>query len=505
MDLNSLYNKPLTGETQTGLNADTLQHLKTLWHNHTQHPHPLHLEQKLEPQTRATPALTLISQKLANLANTPGARLIISVPPQEGKSTLAARTFPIWLLKRNPNTRIVIASAGQELAIGHGSYIKDTITNHPDLGINIRYGSSSKADWQLAHPWRGGVFSAGIGSSLTGHAADIVIIDDPVKDREQAESKTYRDRAYKWFTDVALTRLGSGAPVVVIMTRWHQDDLAGRLLAGPDKHRWQCINIPAQAEKNDILGRPPGEYLHSARGRTNEEWQQIRTAVGSQTWAALYQGRPSPAEGGIIHRDWWRYYTHPQWEVRGNGIHHAINMDTVLISGDLAFKDTAGSDYVALGVWARRGAQAYLLDLIRERLDFTETAKALIRLSAKWPQAALKLIEDKANGPAVMAFLRKKLPGLVPENPQKGKTERVNAVAPFIEAGNVFIPSPELCPWVGDFVEEFAIFPNGLHDDQVDMSSQAINRLLLQTFLTEQILEDSTLVDSMWDPVISLY
>jgi len=155
--------------------------------------------------------------------------------------------------------------------------------------------------------------------------------------------------------------------------------------------------------------------------------------------------------------------------------------DEVLISADMTFKDTKGSDYVAIGVWVRRGAQVFLVDQIRKRLSFTETLTAFAGLCAKWPQVAAKLVEDKANGTAVIDSLRKKIPGIIPVNPKESKYARASAVAPFIEAGNVFLPEAEIALFdVDAFVDEAAAFPRAAHDDQVDQTSQALQRLVLR-------------------------
>ena len=469
----------------------------------TRFPTPGALARAIDSTMNQTPALDLIDAELVRLLDEPGGRLIISMPPQQGKSTRVSQAFPVWALTQNPDLPIIVASYGEQLAERNGETIRNMIRWNADkLGIDVEHGSSAKKRWRLdGHT--GGVLSAGIGSGMTGFASGLTIIDDPVKDRAEAESETYRERVWGWWTDVAQTRLAPGAPVVVVLTRWHTDDLAGRLLAAPDGDRWRVLNIPAQADhdpakgETDLLGRKPGEYMISARRErdprnprspgkpmTNADWERVKVGVGSRTWNALYQGRPSPAEGGVFKRDWWREYTQPLWLVRDDGTCVTTNPgDQVIISADFAFKDTAASDYVAIGVWLRRGPNAYLLDQVHDRLDFLASMRALRGLVAKWPQAGLKLVEDKANGTAIINTLSRSIPGIVPEVPRGGKTERANAVVPFVEAGNVWLPAAEIAPWIGDFIEEHAAFPTGKHDDQVDQTSQALNRLLLSPVL----------------------
>lgn len=308
--------------------------------------------------------------------------------------------------------------------------------------------------------------------------SNCMILDDPLKGRAEADSEAYRENTWDWWTETARTRLAPNAPVVLVMTRWAQDDLAGRLIE--QDPNWRVVNIPALCDEvPDPLGRELGEYLVSARGRTPEQWQQIQREVGERAWNALYQGRPSPAEGGMFKRSWWQYDEIPVCYRKSDGTMHAQGMDVVIQSWDMTFKNTDGTDFVVGQVWGRAGATAHLLDQVRSRLDFPETCKAVQDLSAKWPQASLKLIEDKANGPAVISQLRKQIPGMVPVNPEGNKQARAAAVTPFVEAGNVCLPMPARAPWIGALIEEASAFPTGAHDDQVDALTQALARLML--------------------------
>lgn len=438
----------------------------------------------LDPKTRQTPALRLIDDALVDLLAEPDGRLIISMPPQEGKSQRTSRRFPLWALTQNPDLRIAIASYEHGVARRWGRAIRDDITQHQDaLGIRVRDDLSAQHEWQLADH-DGGVYAAGIGGALTGRPVDLLIIDDPVKDRAQADSPTYRQNTWDWWTDVGSTRLAPGAPVVLILTRWHHDDLAGRLLAAEDGHRWRVVNIPAEAGDDDPLGREPGEFMQSARGRTVEQWQRIRTQVGPRTWASLYQGQPSPASSGIFPAEWPRYTTRPYLEQPDGARRVLDNFDTVIQSWDLAFKDTDSSDYVVGQVWGRAGHQAWLLDMVRARLDFTATIQAIQDMRARWPQARAVFIEDKANGPAVITSLSTRVPGIIPVEPDGGKYARAVAIQPFTAAGNVLLPDPALLPAVVHLTEEAADFPNGQHDDTVDALTQALNRLFLDPILT---------------------
>lgn len=451
--------------------------------------------------TRQTPALQMIDDALVRLANTPNGRLVISLPPQEGKSTRVAEVFPVWALTRNPDTRIVLASYSHALARRNGRSIRNHVLTHGDmLGLRIRADVAAQHEWQLdGH--RGGIYAVGIGGSLTGRPADLMVIDDPIKDMKEADSEVFRENVWNWWTSVGSTRLAPGAPVVLILTRWHHQDLAGKLLAAEDGHLWEVLNIPAEADhdpgkgQDDPLGRKPGEFLESARQRTADDWRAIKTRVGPRVWAALYQGRPSPLEGGLFPAEWARY-SDPLWIERQDGSRWIPGHDFELVqSYDLAFKDTKSSDYVVGQVWLRMGVDAYLVDQVRARLSFTATLDAIKAMTARWPQAVAKFVEDKANGPAVINALGRTVPGLIPIEPEGSKYARAAAVSPLVHSRNVHLPTADLLPNVEELLEEARAFPNGAHDDTIDAFSQAINRLLLNPLLDDDTFTSDDLID----------
>lgn len=491
---------------------------------------PGELAQHLDRRILQTPALELIDQALVNLVDTSDGRLALSMPPQEGKSQRVSRWFPLWALLQNPDLRIAIVSYELGVARRWGRAIRDELTTHPELGLKVRDDLAAQHEWQIAtcatcwtskgdipegahRGHEGGVYSAGIGGALTGRPVDLLIIDDPVKDREQADSEVYRERAWDWWTDTGSTRLAPGAPAVIVATRWHEEDLTGKLLEAGTTGNGDVfieLNIPAQADhdpakgETDPLGRKVGEFMESARRRTKRQWEAIKRRVGSRTWASLYQGRPSPASGDIWLREWWQRYDQPHHLERADGARIITGYDDILMSWDLTFKDTKGSDFVVGQVWIRRGADAYLLDQVRGRWDFVETCRQFEAFSARWPQAVLKVVEDKANGPAVIAALKRRISGIVPEEPQGSKLARASAVAPLIEAGNVHVPVAGLAPWADDLIEEAAGFPNASHDDMVDATSQALNRLLVQPLLAGTDLEHPDFEDELDDDMAYL-
>ena len=200
--------------------------------------------------------------------------------------------------------------------------------------------------------------------------------------------------------------------------------------------------------------------------KTLEEILQLKTEVGSRAFTAMFLQNPAPDEGSIIKRGWWKYYRELP-----------AKFDEIIQSWDCAFKDLTVSDFVCGQVWGRVGANKYLIDQVLDKIDIVGTLQAIRGITAKYPKAWTKLIEDKANGPAVIQMLKNEISGLIAVNPMGGKVSRAQAVSPDIEAGNVYLPSPSIAPWVHDFVEECAVFPNGKNDDQVDAMTQAIMRL----------------------------
>jgi predicted phage terminase large subunit-like protein len=454
---------------------------------------PGDLAKLIDPATVQTPALDVVDEAVMWAYTTPGARLLISLPPQEGKSQRATKTGTLWALTQNPQLRVGIVSYSQPLAEGFGRDVRNWIASNNgdegtfDIGLRIARDYGSAKRWQLdGH--RGGIVCVGIGGGLTGRPLDALVIDDPFSDKSQADSAYYRDRVWNWWQAVGSTRLAPGAPVICILTRWHEDDIAGRFLAAEDGDRWRVINIPALADhdpnkgETDPLGRAPGEWLISARGRTVAEWEQIRIQAGSRVFNALYQGRPSPDAGNVWQRPWWRRYTSPLWSQHPTvpDAYHVGEYDEMVMSWDMAFKDTKSSDYVVGQVWARRSASVYLLDQVHKRLSFTDTVTAFRALTARWPQCTAKLVEDKANGTAIIDTLKSKIPGIVAVTPRESKYARANAVAPLLEAGNVFLPESTIALFDPEaLIDESAGFPNAAHDDQVDATSQALAHLLL--------------------------
>lgn len=432
-------------------------------------------------------------------------RLILSMPPQEGKTERVGRRGVTWFLKQFPELRIGIVSYDGDHAARISGMSREDIElfNGEDgtinLGLKLARNQRAVSRWNLIEG--GGVYAIGIGGGLTGRPLDLLLIDDPVKDIRNADSILLSGQAWNWWQTVARPRLAPWAPVILVQTRWHEADLAGRMIskqvedegAGLEHYdRWKVVNIPAQADHHpekgevDVLGRKPGEFMVSARGRTEAQWEATKNATSARFWSALYQGRPTPDVGEIWLRAWWRRYSEPLWSAQPDGTYQIPDVDRVVQSWDMSFKDKKSSDYVVGQVWAKRGASSYLVYQIHRRLSFTATLDAMRRVSFLFPQAHKKIVEDKANGTAVIDSLKKELPGIVESEPTTSKVARADAVSPFIRAGNVLLPTVavasmerELAWDVEGFIAEATSFPNIKHDDQVDSTSQ----YLAETYL----------------------
>ncbi|TCN51809.1 hypothetical protein EV641_109200 [Rhodococcus sp. SMB37] len=297
--------------------------------------HPAELAAAADPNFVITPAVDVISRAVERVIREPQRNLLVTMPPQEGKSTLCAVWAPLRALQLNPDTRVIVTAYGDSLAEDHsraargwietaGTGAVDAITGQPVedlLGLRLNPASTSVSAWQVAGG-KGGYKAVGLGSSVTGKAADLLIVDDPYKNMQEADSVAHRRKVSEWFKSVALTRLSPDASVIVIQTRWHEQDLSGEILAGeqelpPEQRTWRHINIPAISEVGitDELGRAPGVVMDSARGRTAEQFATRRRQVGERVWYALYQGNPTPAEGGLFSRAWFdthRLEQHPE-------------------------------------------------------------------------------------------------------------------------------------------------------------------------------------------------
>lgn len=287
-----------------------------------------------DPNFRSPGHVRLMQDKLEAVEKGLVKRLIISMPPRHGKSETVSRKFPAWYLGRNPDKRIIQASYSFNLAKSFARDVRTIIeTDIYRAVFSLAIDPEHRAVGDLnLFGHRGGIIAAGVGGSLTGHGAHLFLIDDPIKNSEEAESEVMREKQWDWFRSVALTRLEPNAVMIIMMTRWHQQDLVGKVLAQAKadglEHEYEVLNLPAVAEENDALGRPVGEALWSDR-YSAEHLATTKNKVGSKVWFSLYQGRPQDPETQIVKREWFRYYRELPIEFeRFGGIDTATSVKT---------------------------------------------------------------------------------------------------------------------------------------------------------------------------------
>ena len=411
-----------------------------------------------------------LAKKVQKFVETPTGNpydiLVLSCPPQHGKSLTVTETFPSWYIGKHPDKRIIIACYNDDFAGKFGRRNKGKIDEYGRQIFDVKLKKSSDRDMEVADH-DGSIITRGIMSGITGNSGDLIIIDDPIKNRQEADSQTYRERLWEEWQNSIKSRTQSGTKIIIIQTRWHEDDLSGRVIR--EEQNVEVVNISVEAEADDILGRQVGDALCPEIGKDNKWLQMFKQSYltdpnggGVRAWNALYLGRPTSAEGNMFKREWWKYYSKLPDNIQFLGI-----------SVDATFKDNDTSDFVAIQVWGKLNGDYYLIDLIKRRMDFPETLRAIRHMADKYPNKHSILIEDKANGSAIISMLKHEIGGIIPITPKESKIARASAISGIVEGGNVYLP--EYADYVGEFVEEFASFPNGAHDDMVDACTQFIN------------------------------
>lgn len=402
--------------------------------------------------------------------------LIFQAPPQHGKSELVSRRLPAYLLGKYPNLRVGLASYAADLAESMALDVRRNMRSEEHLcvfPIPVAHKNKYKVDRVgefSADGGTGSMLAVGVGGGLSGRPLDIGIIDDPVKNEKEALSPTTKEAHWNWYQSVFQARLSKKSGQIIMATSWATDDLIGRLLQEfRGDSRLTILRFPAINDP-DEPGYDPDMPLGALVPELHpiEQLREIKGVTSRYWWSALYQQRPIPAGGTIFLQDGIRYYLPKELPPK---------FDKIIASWDCAFKDLTTSDYVVGQVWGKKGANAYLLDQVRGRLSFTNTVKAVQALKAKWPRCYEVLVEDKANGPAIIDTLSKTIPGIIPIEPDGSKTARAHAVTSFFEAGNIWFPDPTLFDWVKALVDEILAFPVGANDDQVDALTQALRRL----------------------------
>lgn len=429
-------------------------------------------------------------------------RLVVTMPPQHGKSQLVAQYFLCWWLGWRPDDQIAIVCYAAAVAEKFGAWCRDHFAKWgPRLfGLSVDPKARSKKEWHVRGR-RGVVRAVGVGGQLTSHRVDLGIVDDPIKGRKQANRADHREAQKVWFRDEFLSRLSKKARWIVVQTRWHEDDLAGWVETSFED-KIAVVHLPAIAlapedlpeeERErylpDPLGRQPGEPL-CPELHPIEQLEEQRTLDnnGPNFWS-LYQGIPRPGKGGIYDPKYWRHFGPGEFFLRWDPQREAfyyfskqLRYDEVFLSVDCSYKDTDRSDKVAIGVFAIRGAQILLFEVLHKRLGLEDTCDAILAFRARYPMIGPTRVELKANGPRVINRLKGVVPGLLGFDPQGStKVERAEATRYIVRAGDFLLPPvgrhysvPQLpTSWVPLFKTELQGFPLGAEDDQVDMTTQA--------------------------------
>lgn len=401
--------------------------------------------------------------------------LVFQAPPQHGKSELVSRKLPPYIMGRFPDWRIAAASYANTLAGAMSLDVRRNLVDPAHLRLfpvpseKARY--SVNRNGEFSSPYgNGGYIGDGVGGGFTGRPADVFLIDDPIKNAQEALSPTTKEGVWNWYQTVCTTRLSENSGQIIMATSWAEDDLPGRIIShyrGDPRLtvlRFPAINLPGESGYNPLL--PEGALvpeLHSIK-----KLLETKGLFSDHWWSAIYQQSPKALGGNVFKEDGIRYYLPKDLPTK---------FDKVLCSWDCTFKDTDGTDFVVGQVWGKVGANSYLLAQVRSRMSFTKTVAAVVKLREDWPKTREVLIEDKANGPAVIDTLKASVPGIIPIEPDGSKLARAHAVTSYWEAGNVWLPHPDIAPWVKDLVSELTAFPAAANDDQVDALTQALRRL----------------------------
>lgn len=415
-------------------------------------------------------------------------RLMLFCPPRTGKTELLVR-FAAWHVGRHPDLAMLYASYGADLAWEKSGDVRAVVASEEYASIfpQVRLSPTSRSvqRWKIAGR-RGGLQAQGVGGPLTGKGGSLILVDDPVKNRQDADSPGMREATWKWYTSTLRTRLEPGGRIILVMTRWHEDDLAGRLLAkaqeDPKADQWTVVSLPALAKAQDPLGRQEGEALDPERYNA-PELLRTKASIGERDWTSLYDQMPRADDGNVFKALW----------LLGSYVDGVPAMVYECVVWDTAFEEKQASDYSA-AVWVGRGENGhlYVRPLVNERWAFPDLVRGAKDLVARWDRAE-HLVEGKASGKSLRQQLRVDGIPLI-EFPAEGdKVARAHAITRYFEAGLVHVVGdPAASPLVDALESELLAFPRGAHDDLVDALVYGIMRCV---GLIEQEAEETVVLD----------
>jgi predicted phage terminase large subunit-like protein len=423
------------------------------------------------------PHLKYVQQKVDDFTAGKIKRLMVFMPPQHGKSSVLTIRYPVYLLERNPKTRIVVASYSADLAEKFSRKIRGLVRARGIVEVSNE--RSAVDEWETLAG--GGVKAIGIGGSVTGFSADVIIIDDPVKGRMEANSKATRETAWKWFTDDILTRQQAETPIILIMTRWHEDDLAGRLLDTNQvdtEYEWHVVRLPALSEGNDPEDYPErrelGEVL-CPELHPKEQILEIQRHQGS-SFAALYQQRPAPASGEVWQKKWFTENRDDDSEIRK--VPKFPDGKKITQVWDLALETNQRNDFSAMveGCMDEEG-NIYISAMVNERMTFPEIVRRMRVENERLRYGGEICVEDKASGkPARQQLKLQGVPVIEVPAGTTDKKARANSVTHYAEGGNIyFVDQPGNLNH--ELLSQLLVFDNGRWDDLHDAFVHLLRRL----------------------------
>ena len=430
-----------------------------------------------------TPHIRYLGEEVAAVIERAGA-IVVCMPPRHAKTHTCSIWTPFWYLAQYPEDQVFFISYEANFARKWGAKVRTLVELYGDeYGLQLNPKKTAGDDWELTSG--GGMNTTGVGGGIGGKPAKLLIADDLLKNQEEANSVDQREKVWDWWESTVIQRIEPDTSIICIGTRYHEDDLIGRLLqhsASNDGHHFDNITLRAKAEVDDPLGRNIGEGLwtdHPHRGGTwGQEFYDSREAtVSPYVWSSVYQQRPSPPGGNIVDPDWWRFYRPSELPT---------SFDQELQTWDLSLDSLKKSDsYHCGGVLSRKGALVFVRDAFHEHCDINKVIATIIGWNRIYPGAKTKLVERSLGGPVLVQSLNARVSGMVawpPKGRQKESKEAcLDACVPDIRSGNVLLPlrpdgtKPK---WVEELIEELRTFPRAPHDDYVDMLAQGLNFLL---------------------------